>query len=310
MVDSKQIDLAMKVGGMVILAVIILFLLTWSGFVKCNAIPYWCNIYESVMGGPRVLIVYGDDGMGDPSLLKDIMQDPQQVGVQAVDLAHIDRVSISNLKNYKLVIVDHCQKVTLDQLSMFMAYVNQNGGRLVWTGDAGTVKGDDEVTNFSDINALAKVADNAWVRVKETETDFEVVNFDQFLGARYVNSFCNLTDCKPQKSSVGILKTETTGNHPLIFGASPALQLKIVKDHPFAVVRPFANASNSNVVLSLEFGSVVVAKGITLPKSIPMIMTAGFGERVAYYAYPPEYYVQDNNYYTFMKNMYYGMLGK
>jgi hypothetical protein len=31
---------------------------------------------------------------------------------------------------------------------------------------------------------------------------------------------------------------------------------------------------------------------------------------VAYYAYPPEYTVQDNNYATIIKNMYYGMLGK
>jgi len=34
------------------------------------------------------------------------------------------------------------------------------------------------------------------------------------------------------------------------------------------------------------------------------------GERIAYYSYPLEYMVQDNNYTRFVVQMYYGMLGK
>jgi len=306
--NNKTLDLGLKAVGVIVLLVALLFLLTWSGIIKCGSIPYWCDIYESVMGGPRVLIVHGDDGLGDPDALKLMLLDPQGVAAKAVDEASIDRVSLGNLKGYKLVIVDHCKKISIDQLEMFMSYVNTGGGRLVWVGDAGTVAGDDEKTDFSDTNGLAQIVDNPWVRVSKNADYY--INFDEFLGLRYVDNFCNLTNCSDNLQTVGLLKTELTGNHPLIFGLSPALSLKIKKGRDFGVVRQFANSSNSNIVLSLEFGSVINVKGQQLPKSIPIIATSGMGERVAYYAYPPEFTVQDNNYMTIIKNMYYGMLGK
>jgi len=307
---NKSFDIAFKAIGLIVLVVLILFLLTWSGLIKCGTVPYWCDIYESVMGGSRVLIVYGEEGLGDPAALKLMLLDPQGVAAKSVDMASIDRVSLGNLKGYKLVIVEHCRQISLDQLNMFMSYVNTNGGRLVWVGDAGVVKGPDELENLVDVNSLKKIADNAWVRIKETDTDYVIVNFDEFIGLRYVDNFCNLTSCSNNLQTAGILKTELTGDHPLIFGLSPSLPLKIKKDRDFGVVKQFANMPNNNVVLSLEFDSVLNVKGQQLPKSLPMIVTSGMGERVAYYAYPPEYTVQDNNYMTIIKNMYYGMLGK
>ena len=310
MVENKNLDMGLKALGIIVLVVLMLFLLTWSGLVKCGSIPYWCDIYESVLGGPRVLIVYGDEGLGDPDALKTMLLDPQSVAAKAVDMAHIDRVSLGNLKGYKLVIVDHCRKISLDQLKMFESYVTTGGGRLVWIGDAGIEKGPDELENLLDVNSLEKVADNPWVRVKETDTEYIIENFDEFLGLKYLDNFCNLTNCSDSLQTVGILKTELTGDHPLIYGLNPALSLKIKKGRDFSVVRQFANMPNNNVVLTLEFDSVLNVKGTQLSKSIPMIVTSGMGERVAYYAYPPEYTVQDNNYMTIIKNMYYGMLGK
>ena len=88
------------------------------------------------------------------------------------------------------------------------------------------------------------------------------------------------------------------------------LGLKVAKDRDFAIVKQFPNSSNSNIVLTLDFGGSLIGESGNLGKSFPLIVSSGVGERVAYYAYPPEYYVMDNNYYNLITRMYYGMLGR
>ena len=299
-----------KAIGVVILVLVLLFFLTWGGIVKCNQVPYWCDIYESVMGGPRALIVYGDSGLGDPEHLKTILQDPQGVAAPAVDMLSIERLSLGNLKQYELVIVEKSRKISIDQLEMFMNYAQQ-GGRLIWIADAGVEKGDDEVQNLADVNELSQFSKNPWARARDNGEDFTPVLFDQFLGLSYIGNYCELVSCAETPFSVGVLKTEPTGNHPLIFGTSPVLNFKISRSRGFSVVKQFANSSNTNIVLSAEFGGNIKTKdNKDLGKSSPIIVTSGMGERVAYYAYPPEYFHEDNNYFGLVKKMYYGMLGK
>ncbi len=309
--EMNYADIGMKVIGVIVLLIVVLFLLTWGGMVNCGDIPYWCDIYETVLGAPRVLIVYGDSGLGNPEELKLIMQDPNMVGANTVDMAHLDTVSLGNLKRYKLVIVEQARQINMEQLEMFMNYVNFNGGRLVWVGDAGVEKGINELENLMDVNKGTQLLDNAWARAKETETEYLTLNFDEFLGLRYVANYCEEKTCQENKFSVGIIKSELTGDHPLIYGSSPALELRIQPpDRDFAIVKQFPNASNSNIVLTLDQGSVIQGKENLLQRYLPLIATSGIGERVAYYAYPVEYFVKDNNYTIYVKNMYYGMLGK
>jgi len=308
-VDKNLIDLALKGVGVVVMLVVILFILMWAGVVQCGQIPMGCEIYEAVLGSPRVLIVHGDSGLGEPEVLKSILQDPQGVGVNAVDISHIDRISLGNLKRYRLVIVEKARKLTAEQLQMFIDYSTQTDGRLVWVGDAGAERGKDEVQNPGDINALGD-ADNPWYRVIDKGDNFKPVAFDQFLGLKFVDNYCTEVDCMEVPFTVGVLNSESTGNHPLIFGASAVLNFKISKEHDFSIVEQFPNASNSNVVLSLDLGGKLQGKENEIQRYVPIIATSGLGEKVAYYAYPPEYFVRDNNFFVYMKNMYYGMLGK
>ena len=307
---NTEIDtMSVLKGGimLIVLLVVIAFLLTWSGLMKCGTVPFWCDAYEVVMGSPRVLIAYGDEGLGNPELLKQYLQDPRIVGAEAVDTQHVSTLSLGNLKNYKLIIVEQARQLSYEQLLMFQDYVTQ-GGRLVWVGDAGVVKGTEEVQNISDVNGLAQLDDNPWVRVDKTQS--YILNFDEFLGLRYVNNYCSEKDCSDNLSSVGSLIPEPTRNHPLIFGASAKTNFKIVSGRDFAFVKQIPNSPNSNVVMSIDFGGKVVGKTNELGRNVPFIVTSGLGERIAYYAYPPEYLVQDNNSFILIKNMYYGMLGK
>lgn len=313
LLDQQQIDLILKGLGAVLLLVVILFILTWSGVIKCGSLsPIWCDAYDFVLGPPNILIVYGDEGLGEPELLKTYLQDPRYVGALSVSLQHVDRVTIGNLKQYKLVIVEHARKLSADQLFMFMEYVNRNGGRLVWVGDSGVEFGDGEVREVSDVNNAKKIADNPWVRVKETDVDYKVISFDEFLGLKYLDNYCNQVNCNSSLFSVGSIESEASGNHPLIFGTSPALNFKISNEKNFAAVKPLANSYSSNIVLTLNFGGNIKGKEYDFGKSLPIITTSsiGLGERVAYYAYPLEWFVEDNNYFYYVKNMYKGMLGR
>jgi hypothetical protein len=307
---NTEIDTMAVVKGLIMLLVLVggvLFVLTWSGVMKCSAVPFWCDAYELVMGSPRVLIVYGDEGLGNPDLLKQYLQDPTIVGAESVDTQYVNILSLGNLKNYELVIVEHSRQISYEQLQMFMDYVNQ-GGRLIWVGDSGVEKSYDEVQNISDINALSTLDDNPWVRVEKTGT--YMLNFDEFLSLQYVDNYCNEKDCVDELFRVGVLIPEPTRNHPLIFGASTKTEFKIANERDFAIVNQIPNSPNSNIVMSVDFGGNIIGKENKIGRSVPLIVTSGLGERIAYYAYPPEYLVQDNNSYVLIKNMYYGMLGK
>jgi hypothetical protein len=312
--DTNQFDLLTKVVGVIVLLVVIVFILIWSGVIKCNSIsPFVCDAYDMIMGSPRVLIAHGDSGMGDPEKLKEYLQAPQYVGASAIDIQHVDRLSAGNLKQYKLVIVEQAKSLSADQLIMFMDYVNKNGGRLVWIGDSGTQTAEGDFNGqLVDVNTQKNLASNPWIRVKETDKAYQIVSFDEFLGLRYLDNYCNQVKCTDALFTVGRLEAEATGKHPLIFGTSPQLTFKINKERDFSIVRQIANSGSSNVVLNLNHMGVGTGKTITISKNLPLITTStlGLGERVAYYAYPPEWFLQDNNYFYYLKNMYYGMLGR
>ncbi|MFA5763204.1 MAG: hypothetical protein WC915_00135 [archaeon] len=314
MSDIDYADIGFKVFGILVLLIVILFVLTWSGIVGCSQIPYFCDVYETVLGEPRVLIVYGDEGLGNPEELKLLLQSPKNVGATAIDMTHIDRLSQGNLSKYRLVIVEKAKQLSIDQLSMFVDYVNLAGGRLVWIGDAGTQRPDDELENLKDVNNAKLILDNPWARAKEEETKYNVLNFDEFLGLRYVGNYCKEFNCNTKSFSVGIMSPEITYSHPLIYGAHPSLEMRMSPEREMSLVKQFSNLSTSNIVLSLDMGSAKDGIANKFSRYVPLITTSGTGERIAYYAYPLEYFCQDNNYpnacILYVKNMYYGMLGK
>ncbi|MBT7241282.1 MAG: hypothetical protein HN878_02215, partial [Candidatus Diapherotrites archaeon] len=129
-------------------------------------------------------------------------------------------------------------------------------------------------------------------------------------GLKFIDNYCEEVDCADKSFHVGVLNSENTGEHPLIYGATQVLNFKISKEHDFSIVQQFPNASNSNIVLSLDLGGKLQGRENEIERYVPIIATSGLGERVAYYAYPPEYFVKDNNFGVYIKNMYYGMLGK
>lgn len=313
-----------RVVFLIALIVALLFVITFTGIMKCNQFPViggaWCNAYWAIKsfttGAPRVLIVYGDSGLGNPigeGGLKELLANPEILGVHA-DILDVDRVTIGNLRNYDLVIVERAKKIETKQLMAFIEYATgPTGGTLVWTGDAGTALGKDDqllYTTHRDPTADENKPIGPWAR---RDADL-MVSFDQLLGVQYFGkNFCQAVECSTDAPSfAGNIETEPTGSHPLIRGIGRTLPLYVFKDEDFALVETLSGGITTEV-LTLNFGSNLVKAD--LGKSVPLIVTAGLGERVIYYALPPEYYANPKlaaagkgTYLLPIENMYWGPL--
>lgn len=314
---NKLIALALRITILIVLVFVLLYVLTWTNTLKCRRIPGWCSIYYGLRGKPRILIAYGDYGLGNPDMLSEILANPEYVGVRPT-LLHIDHINPGNLKEYDLVIVERARKMSTAKLKMFIDYAN-TGGRLIWTGDAAAELEDpnnylyeDELS--MDENAPHKII-NPWARKLEGKA----VLLNELLSLEYVNNYCNIKKCTGNEMLVGSLIPVNREN-PYVYGISASLPLYIAGDADFAIVRSIGKGT-STTVLTLDFGSKLFADGKEYPKSVPFLVTnskaniVGFkiSENVAYYAMPPEYLAHEmlspeHKYYQLIEKMYFAML--
>ncbi|MEM4262007.1 MAG: hypothetical protein QXI10_03515 [Candidatus Diapherotrites archaeon] len=76
-----------------------------------------------------MLIVYGDEGLGNPFFLAEVLRSPRiSARVKLIDL---ESVSLPLLQEHQLVIVERAKEISVDELIMFQEYVLK-GGKLVW----------------------------------------------------------------------------------------------------------------------------------------------------------------------------------
>lgn len=304
---------------MIILILILLGVISWIFGCETvgNFIPSWCDLYWDIMrwgsgGEPLVLIVYGDGGLGDHQLLYDSMSDPNHLRVRP-NMIHLDRITIGTLKQYDLVIVEEAREISTDKLETFLDYIEQ-GGRLVWTGDAGTelAPGDeylyhDEVHEDSNKHEVL----GPWQRKHNNK----IVAFSEFIGVEYIGNYCDFKDCDEDEAPwIGMFDAQNR-NHELVYGVAEGL--KMYGD--FSIVDIADNAYTVRV-LDVDFMSdLVTDDGRNLGRVFPVIVTTGLGERVAYYSIPPEMFLSKEmpvdpdsgeriQYWLFLDSMYDGML--
>lgn len=278
---------------LVLLLGVALGALTWTGMIRCQQIPGWCGIYDPIylsMSGKReILIVHGDDGIGDYLELQKRLRDPKIIGVQA-DLEHISRIGQGNLQNYDLVIVEHARTMSTKQMQYFIDFAD-SGGKLVWTGDAGTVLAPEDSMLFEDDldENAGHVALSPWARRQGSNT----VRLDLLISAEYLGNYCENSECGRQVP-VGKMMAESTGEHQLIYGLGADQELYVSSTEPkadFAIVSE-PESIGSKRVLTLDYGTVMKTKdGKELGRYFPLIVTSGIGEKVAYYAQPPEMFL-------------------
>jgi hypothetical protein len=315
---------AIKVVVLILLIFGLWFSLVWVGMISCNLVPGGCDIYWGIKrfnfgGEPRIIIAYGsisDPGLGDPYKLQELLNSPQYTSVRS-RVQEIDSLSLGNLQDYDLIIVTKAKNISTEKLKMFQDFVNK-GGRLVWTGDAGTgLKSGDKLlqqnerTSCDSGQPLDPNADKATISPWARKLNDECVSFDKTIGLEYLGLYCDFRDCRGNEfPAVGVFDA-TDRDHRLVLNIRPNLRAY----GNFALVKTVPDTLTKQV-LTINFGGNVFSKeGQNLGSSFPMVVTATVGERVVYYAIPPEMLMSDKmpkdeqgntiNYSLFFQNMYY-----
>ncbi|MCD6414183.1 MAG: hypothetical protein J7L23_00965 [Candidatus Diapherotrites archaeon] len=126
-----------------ILIFALLVVSTKAGLVRCSSLGnQFCQVMDSIFGRPKIAIVYGDEGIGDPFLMKKTIEGLWKI---PVDMINIDDLSPGMLDNFNLVIVEKSRTIPSSKLKIFYDYIMRKvDGRLVWIGDSGTFGGPDD----------------------------------------------------------------------------------------------------------------------------------------------------------------------
>ncbi|AJF59661.1 MAG: hypothetical protein QT03_C0001G0153 [archaeon GW2011_AR10] len=255
--DGETRNLAKDLYHVGILIALILglwFVVSWIFGCDVVPVPFSCDAFWGILrwaegGKARVLIVYGDGGLGNYQLLRDTFSDPTFLSVRPQTL-HVQNVSIGNLRQYDMVIVTEARQISSEKLEVFIDYI-AGGGRLVWTGDAGTelAPGDRLLYEYerpggSDENIIV----SPWAR----KIGERVVALDEFLSVDYLGNFCQLKTCTGVPY-IGIFEAPNR-NHEFVNGLRP--DLKMYGD--FAVVKA-RSGGYSTIVLNVDFQSDLIA---------------------------------------------------
>jgi len=345
-INSEQIRTISKdaIHLVILIGLVVALLFAFSMFTRCSAVPIpgWCDIYWGVLkmdngGNPKVLIVYGDGGLGDHELLEDIFESPAHLG-KSVTTKHIDGISLGNLTKYDLVIVEEARRMGTDKIKMFIDYANTAGKKLVWTGDAGSeAYNEDEYVYWdeypgSDTNNHAVIS--PWIRKQGDD----IISLEKLIGVRYLANYCDVKDCEDDEAPWIGTFSGSDRDHRLIKGIREDLQM-----YGNFAITDISDEGITTRILDVDFGSDLITKenvilgsavikdnqshkeeamgtksSVNLGSLFPVIVSAGFGENVVYYSIPPELFASDlmplddqgiiRKYYSLAEKMYYGML--
>ncbi len=309
MVDEHLAKNLTHIAVLLALVIGLLGALIFTGVVGCNIIPGGCDAYYIVLkgGSPNVLIAYGETGLGDSTKLENVLRDRDLLGSIRVTSMNIDRLSKGNITDYDLIIVEQAKQICTEKLKLFEDYIVR-GGRLVWTGDAGTEKceGDEYLLESERSETGEEKIFDPWAR----KDGGKQVSFDELIGVSYKANYCELAKCTPGEE-IGRIEI-TNDQHKLTKGLSPTLKFR----HDFSIVE-LNKGGTVRLVATLDYGTDLLGEAdkpwlsgrTNFGKTLTFIASSQIGERVAYYATPIENFVEgDEPYKALIEQMYYGML--
>lgn len=317
--------LILKIITIILLIIIMLYLMVWAGTIRCRSVPGMCSLYwgtQTLITGkqqPSIVLVYNPndvDGLGNPYLLERTIRDNKRIGMN-IRLENINYISEEKLRGDALVIVTRSRKISTPKLEMFINYVSR-GGRLIWIGDAG-VELETNTDSYLTIGDIEGSFDtntvNGWARLN---SDNYMIRFDDFLGVSYIKNYCDVKDCSTEIFKLNGLQMDfkrpvanngvliPSSDHRIVYGLRSHLE---VKDN-FAIVETLRPITTP---LKLDYGSRLYKDEEIYYGSdgvFPLIVLSN-SNRVAYYALPPEYLIEEDDeakYFSILENMLDGML--
>lgn len=136
-----QAKLIVNMVVAVFLVIGLLMVLQYFNFLYLREVPliggWLMDLYERVFGVPKVLILHGDDSLGDWTAIRDGLSQRLIFFSEDIDVRKFGAGMGQKLSQYGLVIVEDVRRLDKDKLINLQDYV-KGGGNLIWVGDAGT----------------------------------------------------------------------------------------------------------------------------------------------------------------------------
>ncbi|HLC36729.1 MAG TPA: hypothetical protein VJK05_03945 [archaeon] len=289
---------------LIALVLLILGLVTWLGVIRCSLIPGWCNIYYGVLGEPRILIVYGDDGLGSPQKLYEYLRDPRTVSAD-VQIRHMQSLNVENLKRFNLVIVEKAKTMSTDQMKMFIDYADA-GGKIIWTADAGTAlaPGDEQLKKSDIFVDGSDELIGVWARKGTSTRNFGlIINLENTISVHFEGNYCEKNSCTSNDRAGKLIPIDS--DHFLVYG----IRSDLTYFGDFSVVSDVKGVGTQKI-MDIDTDRPVKINDKSLGENHPIILSSGlFSQKVFYYAVPIEQLITEpNNYSEFIRNLYYGIL--
>lgn len=267
---------------LIVLIVVLLVVLTKFRFIHPRDIPGWQGFYCTAIEQKhsKIAIIYGDDGMGDPEKLENLIAHARLTTTP--ERVPVSYLSSGMLKSYDVIFLDRMQSITFAQSAALQSYMD-GGGNVVWIGDAASKY---TLTAEDLADALARNATQPGYYEKLLKKANSSLGFGElslYLGVSYIRSDQGDTGLTLRIIDSSNLIGSGVGQAPDESkpGAAKELPLGQMRpDLPFAVVneKAIGQLSGSTKVAVLQQGSL----------QYPAIIDIKYVGRLVYISFPPE----------------------
>jgi len=138
---QNQAKLIVNIVVVAFLVIGLVLVLQHFHFIFVGDIPlvgdWFLEMYERIFGPPHILILHGDDSIGDWLTLRNTLAEELIFISEEIDVQQAGSQLSILLPRYSLVVVEDCRTMDKAMLINLDDYV-KGGGNLIWVADAGT----------------------------------------------------------------------------------------------------------------------------------------------------------------------------
>lgn len=286
--SAEQVKLIVNMVVAVFLIIGFMLVLQYFNFIYLRDIPmvggWLMDVYERVFGVPKVLILHGDDSIGDWVLLQERLSKKLIFFSADVDVRRFDAGIGNVLSQYGLVIVEDAKTLDKDKLLNLMDYV-KGGGNLMWVGDAGT-KG--VVEHEGDIIKNQTGWKRKLICIKEvtfSECDCDTVGKE--------GSTCKFLRDPAEQREIDFRDVLGTHYHGNVGVVKPTLEIvdkghwSVIGIRTSFVLENLTNVTNITNMFDTALVANIIYSDDTFPSVVVNDMPGSWGA-VIYFGYPPE----------------------
>ncbi len=286
--SSQQARLIVNMVVVVFLLIGMMLVLQHFHFIYLRDVPvvgdWMMDIYERVFGAPKVLILHGDDSVGNWETLRDNLAERLIFYSDDIDVRKFGAGAGQVMSKYGLVIVEDAKQLDKDKLLNLQDYV-KGGGNLIWVGDAGVLG----TVSYED---TLIVNQTGWLR-KQVCIDANSLAVCDCKNVGKEGSNCKLLPGEAEQTTIDFTTVIGTSFVKGLTVSSPEFEVVDRGHWSVAGIRGRFNMANVTEATAVEnkYTTALVANLNVGDKAYPGVIVndqPGSWGMSVYFAYPPE----------------------